>query len=94
MTFQESAPLKMATLAETLLQEALSPEKVQIIDNSAAHAGHHEGGKTEGTHLQVIITASTLNGLSKVAQHRRLNQILAPCFERGLHALQIFIQSN
>jgi BolA family transcriptional regulator, general stress-responsive regulator len=83
----------MASLAETLICEALCPTKIQVIDNSAQHAGHHEGGKTEGTHLHVIVAAEGLNGLSKVSQHRKINHILAPCFERGLHSLQISVHS-
>lgn len=67
----------------------LAPVELDILDESEKHRGH--GGWREGgeTHYRLRIRAATLDGLSRVECHRRINALLAPEFASGLHALAI-----
>ena len=68
---------------------SLAPMELDVIDESEQHRGH--GGWREGgeTHYRVVIRAAAFDGLSRVDRHRRINELLAPEFARGLHALAI-----
>ena len=77
----------------SLLNEALQPSHLDVIDESSRHAGHQPGfDGAGGTHLRVVISAESLSPLSRVERHRRINAILAPEFETGLHALAIEVK--
>ncbi|MGC0371559.1 MAG: hypothetical protein DGJ47_000248 [Rickettsiaceae bacterium] len=71
---------------------ALNPHKLKIIDQSKQHAGHagnpHDLGET---HFTIQISSESLNGKSKVQQHRIINDLLREEFNSGLHALSIII---
>lgn len=74
-----------------LLTTALQPELLEVIDDSAKHAGH-AGARPEGeTHYTVRIKSAALMDLPKVEQHRRVYAILAQELQNGLHALSIEI---
>ncbi len=75
---------------EALLQQALQPTRLEVIDESAAHAGHAgANGFGYGTHFRVRIAAPRLRGCSRVAAHRLVYDALRPAFEAGLHALAV-----
>jgi BolA protein len=77
-----------------LIEKKLQPEKLDIVDESHLHQGHsgwQEGGQT---HYRVVIKASTLNGLSRIAQHRAINDAVKQEFASGLHALAIKISDQ
>jgi BolA protein len=65
----------------------LAPTDVEVLDDSAAHAGHV--GAREGGHYRVRITSSQFNGLSPVARHRLVYSALSELMGRGIHALSI-----
>ncbi|MCU0818068.1 MAG: BolA family transcriptional regulator [Beijerinckiaceae bacterium] len=78
---------------QTLLS-SLEPISLEVIDESHQHHGHsgwREGGET---HYRVIIRAKAFDGLSRVERHRRVNALLAPEFETGLHALAVVARSS
>jgi BolA protein len=71
------------------LQEAFTPESLQVVDEShlhEGHSGHRPGGET---HFRVYIVSDAFKGKSRVERHRVVNAALAGAFERGLHALAI-----
>lgn len=68
---------------------ALQPTYLDVIDDSAKHAGH-AGARPEGeTHYTIRIIAPTFAGKSRVATHREINALLKDEFASGLHALAI-----
>ncbi len=74
------------------LQERLSPTRLEVLDESAAHAGHAGAdGTGSGTHFRVRIAAPSLAGRPRVAQHRLVYDALDDFIARGLHALAIEI---
>ncbi len=72
------------------LQQQLAPSFLEVIDESAAHAGHAGAyGTGAGTHFRVRIAAPLLVGKPRVAQHRLVYDALRIFLDRGLHALAI-----
>jgi BolA family transcriptional regulator, general stress-responsive regulator len=72
------------------LAELLSPTRLEVIDESHAHAGHAGAdGSGFGTHFRVRIASPRFEGLSRVARHRLVDDALQVFVERGLHALAI-----
>jgi BolA family transcriptional regulator, general stress-responsive regulator len=81
--------MSIKALIERTLTEALRPERLIVLDESAAHAGHaghREGGES---HFRVRIVSPAFAGASRIERHRRINQALAPAFAAGVHALAI-----
>jgi len=71
------------------LASALSPQSLDVIDESHLHKGH-AGHREEGeTHFRVKITAEAFRGKSRVDIHRTVNSILAAELAAGVHALAI-----
>jgi BolA protein len=82
-----------AAALDARLREVLAPSALQVIDESAAHAGHAgANGLGYGTHFRVRIAAPAFAGLSRVAQHRLVYDALSAFTDAGLHALAIEIQ--
>jgi BolA protein len=84
------------TVAErirTKLAASLSPVALDVIDDSARHAGHlhrpgHAGQGGE-THFIVRVVSPDFAGMSRLARHRRVNDLLAAELAGGVHALAI-----
>jgi len=82
-------PVRDAIVAK--LSAKFVPVYLEVIDESSRHQGH-AGSRPEGeTHFRVRIAAVGLSGLSRVAQHRAVNDTLAEELRNGVHALAIEI---
>jgi BolA protein len=71
------------------LTRAFHPTALAVIDESHLHAGHagaREGGES---HFRVEIVSDTFAGLSRVARHRRVHDVLAEELRGGVHALAV-----
>lgn len=85
--------LPTAEAIEQQLRQTLAPSALEVIDESAAHAGHAgANGLGRGTHFRVRIGGAAFAGLSRVAQHRLVYDALRKFTQAGLHALAIEIQ--
>jgi BolA family transcriptional regulator, general stress-responsive regulator len=74
------------------LEELLAPTQLEVLDESAAHAGHAGAdGSGFGTHFRVRIGSPLFAGRSRVACHRLVYDALHDFVDRGLHALAIEI---
>jgi BolA protein len=75
---------------EARLREALQPTMLEVIDESAAHAGH-AGANAEGygTHFRVRIASPLFAGKPRVARHRLVYDALQLFIAQGLHAIAI-----
>ena len=72
-----------------LLEAAFPAARIELTDESAAHAGHAGAGPAELTHLAVRIEYEAFDGMASVDRHRAVHEALEDEFERGLHALTI-----
>jgi len=75
---------------EARLRDALQPTLLEVIDESASHAGH-AGANAEGygTHFRVRIASPQFAGKSRVARHRLVYDALQLFLAQGLHAIAI-----
>ena len=72
------------------LQHKLQPTVLDVLDESADHAGHM-GANAEGfgTHFRVRIASPLFAGKTRVAKHRLVYDSLGSLAEQGVHALAI-----
>ena len=84
--------LATAAAIEARLQSVLQPTALQVVDESADHAGH-AGANAEGagTHFRVRVASPLFAGKSRVARHRLVYDALQNFIGQGLHALAIEI---
>ena len=74
------------------LQATLQPTVLEVLDESAAHAGHvGANGTGAGTHFRVRVASPLFEGKRRVAQHRLVYDALHDFMPLGLHALAIEI---
>lgn len=78
------------TVAERIEEKlaALNPESLEVVDESAAHAGH-EGAKAGGGHYRLVIVARAFEGKPAQLRHRMVYEALGPMMKREIHALAI-----
>lgn len=84
----------VAQIIRQKLQAALSPQRLELEDDSWRHAGHHhEGGMDakEGgeSHFNLLIVADAFDGQSRVNRQRTINKLLAEELAGPVHALSI-----
>ena len=84
-------PVRVAEI-EQQLRARLEPSRLEVLDESAAHAGH--AGANEqgfGSHFRVRIASPAFAGKSRVACHRLVYDAMQNFIDQGLHALAIEI---
>jgi BolA protein len=67
--------------------QILTPSALEIMDNSALHAGHK--GHGGGGHFTLQITSSHFCEKSQIMRHRLIYQALADLMPDKIHALSI-----
>ncbi len=67
---------------------ALTPDALEVFDDSHEHAGH-AGAKDGGGHYQLVIVSREFAGKSAVARHRLVYQALSDLMPGRIHALAI-----
>jgi len=81
-----------ATMARKLT-ERFAPVRLEVVDDSAQHAGHpgHPGGAGQGgeTHFTVTVVSALFAGMSRVARQRLVYETLAEELSGGVHALSL-----
>ncbi len=66
----------------------LEPNSLQIVDESAHHAGH-AGAAGGGGHFSLTIVSERFAGLSTLERHRRIYLALGALMNKEIHALAI-----
>ena len=85
--------MRVAQAIEQKLEAALSPEHLDIVDESHLHAGH-AGARPEGeSHFRVTIVAAQFRGLGRVQRQRLVYKALAEEMESDIHALALVTQT-
>ncbi|MDB5642965.1 MAG: BolA family protein [Hyphomicrobiales bacterium] len=88
---QNEASVKAAIAAK--IEAALKPTSLEVIDESAQHAGHmhHPGGvEPRGeTHFRIKVVSGAFAGKSRLERHRIINALVEAELKDGVHALAI-----
>ena len=71
------------------LTGSLAPTTIDVVDESHRHAGHAGARPGGETHYQVEIVSAHFAGMSRIARHRLVHEIVHDEFENGLHALSL-----
>ncbi len=83
----------MTSIADQMhqtLADRLAPSHLEVLDESAAHAGHAGANGTGfGTHFRVRIASPFFTGRTRVVQHRLVYDALQEFIDQGVHALAI-----
>ena len=66
----------------------LEPSSLEIIDDSAKHAGH-AGARSGGGHYRLTIVSPRFAGCRTMERHRLVYDALGPLMKREIHALSI-----
>ncbi|WP_305072437.1 BolA family protein [Propionivibrio sp.] len=75
---------------EALLRERLAflePLRLEVIDDSALHAGH--AGAREGGHYRLLIISPLFSGKTTLQRHRIIYDALGELMRSRIHALSI-----
>ncbi len=78
---------------ESTLREALSPQRLEVVDESHLHAGHAGSRPGGETHFRVRVVSDAFSGVSRIDRHRRVNALLAGELAGQVHALAIDARS-
>ena len=81
--------MRMQDTITTKLTDAFAPQILEVVDDSArhaGHAGHREGGET---HFNVHIVSQAFKGKSRIERHRMIHTVLAEELATTVHALAI-----
>ena len=76
-------------LIQTIL--ILSSCRLEILDDSASHAGHRPDSASGGTHFRVEIVSDSFEGVNTVKRHKQVYGALAQYMEPNgsIHALSL-----
>ena len=77
----------LAAEIRTAIERELAPTSIEILDDSARHAGH--AGAREGGHFRVTLVSTAFTGRSQLERHRMVYAAVASLMGRGIHALNI-----
>lgn len=71
------------------LMVAFEPLRLDVVNESALHAGHRSSPGTGESHFRVFIVSPRFQGLSRLARHRQVNAALADELAGPVHALAL-----
>lgn len=74
---------------ESKLLQAFSPSILEIMDNSATHAGHAGHNPLGETHFDVLIVSHFFEKQPSLARHREVYKVLAEEMKERVHALSL-----
>lgn len=72
--------------------QKLSPATLQVLNESALHAGHAGDDGSGESHWRIVITAPMLDDMSRLARHRAIHSALGDDIIGRIHALAIEIK--
>lgn len=71
------------------LTSALSPSHLDVINDSAHHAGHMGDDGSGESHFTVVVESAAFAGQSRLARQRLVNSALGDLMAGTVHALAI-----
>lgn len=87
MTTKTKGP--MASEIETRLMAALSPTRLDVINDSAKHRGHMGDDGSGESHFTVVIESAAFAGKSRLDRQRLVNRALGDIMVERVHAMAI-----
>ncbi len=72
-----------------LLQQGLTPVKLDIYDDSQSHAGHRGVQESGGGHFYATIVSEAFEGKTLIRRHQLVYEALGEMMRTDIHALSI-----
>ncbi len=89
--------MRVADAIHDKLTAAFAPVALEVVDESARHAGHAGATRDDGsageTHFHVRLVSAAFDGVSRVVRQRRVYAALAEELKGPVHALSLVIFS-
>ncbi len=86
----------MSTRAEritALLRQHFTPDHLDVVDDSARHAGHAGAAPGGETHYRLLLVSDLFRGQSRLERSRGVHALLGDEFAGGLHALELTLRT-
>lgn len=83
-----NGPASRPERIRVLLTEALAPSALDLVDESALHAGH-AGAASGAGHYRLKIVSEKFEGLKLVMRHRLVYDAVQTMMDTEIHALAI-----
>ena len=74
---------------ERLLKEAFSPTRLDVINDSAKHAGHSGDDGSGESHFSILVESDRFEGLTRLERQRLVNRVLGDLPGQRIHALSV-----
>jgi BolA family transcriptional regulator, general stress-responsive regulator len=87
MNAQKTGPVATEMLAR--LNAALSPSRIELIDDSEQHRGHGGHNPAGESHFTLHIESPAFEGKNRVQRQRMIYAALGALMESRVHALSI-----
>jgi BolA protein len=81
--------MSVAATITTKLTTAFAPARLDVVDDSARHAGHAGAGAGGESHFNVLIVSDAFAGKSRVERQRLVYGVLAAELAGPVHALSL-----
>ena len=89
---QNHSPARAARLT-AILTHTFAPSMLDVVDDSARHAGHNGAAAGGQTHYNVLIVSDAFRGMNRVDRSRAVHAALADEFAGGMHALALRLRT-
>lgn len=76
-----------------MLAAQFAPLRIEVVDDSAKHAGHAGAAPGGQTHYSVLLVSESFTGMNRVARSRAVHAALEAEFSAGLHALALTLRA-
>mmetsp|Transcript_24605 Transcript_24605/g.32029 ORF Transcript_24605/g.32029 Transcript_24605/m.32029 type:complete len:157 (-) Transcript_24605:137-607(-) len=79
---------------QQLILGSLKPYHIELIDDSASHAGHEGAAGYSGeSHFKLHVVSESFDGLNRVKRHQLVYSTLGDLMKTKIHALNIKAQT-
>ncbi len=89
MTKMQSDPGPLAQEIHERLEAALTPITLEVVNDSASHAGHSGDDGSGESHFTVIVESAAFAGQGRLQRQRLVNNALGDIPGQRVHALAI-----
>ena len=90
----EIKDMTIEALIKQKIMEEFNPTYFELINESHKHIGHAGHDGSGDSHFKLIVASEALDGYSRVQAHRKINNVVKPLFDLGLHAFSIELRSS
>ena len=81
--------MRVAAELRRRLEAGLAPERLEVEDQSAQHAGHGGARPAGETHFRVLVVSAAFAGRGRVERQRLVYAVAGDLLRTDIHALSV-----